>query len=78
MKLIRLIVILAACVAVIALIRTAYVSGRYVGVVQTRVEAIEHHCGYLDQNGYHWRMPLTVDPSYYEIDDSGRFRPLMY
>ncbi len=78
MRLHRILLFAGIALSISALIRTAYCSGRYVGAVTMMADAIDHHCGYIDPNGFHWRKPLTVDPSYYEIDDTGRLKPLMY
>ncbi len=78
MRVIKAILWLCAITAICLLLRVSYTSGRYVGMIETRSQAIEHFCGYVDQNGFHWRKPIAVDPSYYEIDTSGRYKPLMY
>ncbi len=70
---------LAVACAVSALVYRAYTTGKYVGMTETHTEAIEAHCGYMDNDGWHWRKPVTImlDPSYKIMDESGKVHDLL-
>ncbi len=62
------------------LVYRAYTTGRYVGMTETHTEAIEAHCGYMDNEGWHWKRPITLilDPSYRILDSNGHAQELPF